>query len=336
MRSVSSPPSMYDCKAVPLVPGARALVLATALALALGLGAPGGAAAKTLGIIYPESCVFYDAATDALKSYLAGNGLGPGQLEIFVQKPAADQMSWTNAVRKFAAVEADLIVVWGDTLLQTACREKVSSPVGFGFVLRPGLSPCARSAANPSGTAMGVSAFTPLQTLLAKARLMTDFKTVAAMSLPEDRVGQALIEELRSLERELGFSTSVVPVAKREEAAAVFRDIPAPGLFLLPGCPLAAGQVEEILTAAAQKRIPTVSLMPPRSGAIPLLSLYPNPEEQGRLLGEQAVQVLKGGAPAAALLTPKKIELEVNLPLAKQLGVKAPMSLLETATKIVK
>jgi phosphopantothenoylcysteine synthetase/decarboxylase len=80
-----------------------------------------------LGIIYPESCSFYEAATEAFKAHLAANGFGPGQLEIFVQKPAADQMSWTNAVRKFGAVDADLIVVWGDSLLQTACREKLKT-----------------------------------------------------------------------------------------------------------------------------------------------------------------------------------------------------------------
>ena len=61
-----------------------------------------------------------------------------------------------------------------------------------------------------------------------------------------------------------------------------------------------------------------------------------SPEEQGRLLGEQAVQILRGNTPANPLLLPKKIELEVNLPLARALGVKTPMSLLGVATKVIK
>ena len=60
-------------------------------------------------------------------------------------------MSWVNALRKFDAVDADLIVVWGDSLLQTACREKIKTMVSFGYVLKPGLNPCARSASNTAG-----------------------------------------------------------------------------------------------------------------------------------------------------------------------------------------
>ena len=94
--------------------------------------------------------------------------------------------------------------------------------------------------------------------------------------------------------------------------------------------------MEQLLALAAEKKIPTISLLPPRGAAAALLSLYPSPEEQGRLLGEQAVQILRGGSPASPLLLPKKIELEVNLPLARELGVKTPMSLLGVATKVIK
>jgi len=317
----------------------RCRAAAAALALGLALAAlPAAAWAKTLGIIYPETCTVYDAATEALKAQLAAGGFGPGKLEIFVQKPAADPVSWANALRKFEAVEADLIVIFGDSLLQTACKEKLRTPVGFGFVLEPSLCACARTAANPAGTAAGVSAKTPLATLLAKARLMTEFTTVGVLDLPGDPVAKAQIEELRAREKELGFTVKPIPVARREEAAAALRAAPPPGLFLMPGCPLVAGQAEELLAIAAERRIATVSLQPPRGAAAPLLALYPSPEEQGRLVGEIAVQILSKGRAAgpAAPLTPKKIELEVNLPLAKQLGAKVPMSLLESATRIIK
>jgi putative ABC transport system substrate-binding protein len=292
--------------------------------------------AKALAFALALACSFYDAATAAFKAHLAANGFGPDKLETFVQKPAADTMSWTNAVRKFAAVDADLIVVWGDSLLQTACREQLKTKVGFGYVLEPALFSCVRSAKNTSGTATGVGAHTPLQTLVAKARLMTDFSTVSIMSLPGDPVAQELVKELKPFEKELGFTVSVIPLAKREAAAAALREAPAPGLFLLPSCSLMAGQIEELLAVAAAKKIPTISLMPPRGTMAPLLGLYPSPEEQGRLLGEQAVQILNGDTPADSLLLPKKIELEVNLPLARELGVKVPMSLLGTATRVIK
>lgn len=336
MHWASLPQSMFVGRKRLRIPGGLRLARAAALAAALVFALADGAAAKMLGIVYPEDCSFYDVATDAFKAHLAANGFGPGQLEIFVQKPAADQMSWTNAVRKFSSVDADLIVVWGDSLLQTVCREKIKNKVGFGYVLEPALSSCIRSASNAGGNASGVGAHTPLQTLVAKAKLMADFTTVSVMALPDDPVAQAHIKELKPFEKELGFTVSVIPIARRDVAVAALRDAPSPGLFLLPNCTLLAGQMEELLAVAASKKIPTISLLPPRGNVAALLSLYPDPEEQGQLLGEQAVQMLKGGSPAVSLLLPKKIEFEVNLPLARELGVKTPMSLLGIATKVIK
>jgi putative ABC transport system substrate-binding protein len=312
-------------------------LLAAALAAAL-LALPASGWGKSLGIIYPETCVVYDAATEALKSHLAANGFGPSALEIYVQRPSADPMSWANALRKFAAVDTDLIVVFGDSLLQVACREKIKSPVGYGFVLEPGLCSCARSASNPGGNASGASAKTPLATLLAKARMMTDYTTVGVLDLPGDAVTKAQIEELRSREKEFGFTVTPIPVARREEAVAALRAAPPVGLFLLPGCSLVAGQTEELLAVANSRKIATLSLQPPRGASAALLALYPSPEEQGRLVGEVAVQILTKGPAAAptAPLTPKKIELEVNVPLARQLGMKLPMALLESATRVIK
>ncbi len=105
----------------------------------------------------------------------------------------------------------------------------------------------------------------------------------------------------------------------------------------MPGCPLVAARTEELLGLAAERRIPTVSLQPPRGQNAPLLSLYASPDEQGRLVGEIAVGLLKNGI-AAAPGAPhaEKVDLEVNLPLARQLGVKIPMALMESATRVIK
>jgi putative ABC transport system substrate-binding protein len=311
--------------------------MAAALAMAC-VGLPASVWGKTLGVIYPETCVVYDTALDAMKSQLAAGGFGSANLEIYVQKPSADPMSWANAVRKFSAAEVDLIVVFGDALLQTACKEDIRTPLGFGFVFEPNLSACARTAANPGGNAAGVSAKTPLATLLAKARLMTDFTTVGALQFPGDPVGKAQMEELRAREKEFGFTLTPIPCARREDASSALRAAPQVGLLLMPGCPLVAGQLEALLAIAAERRLPTISLQPPRGASAAMLALYPNPEEQGRLVGDIAVQILTKGPSAAPAvpLTPKKIELEVNLPLARQLGVKVPMSLLESATRVIK
>jgi len=255
-----------------------------------------------------------------------------------VQKSAADPISWANALRKFASINAELVVVWGDALLQMACREKTGVPLVFGFVMKPELCSCARTSRNPSGNAVGASFWKPPKTLLAKARLMAQYRTVGVLALPDDGLGQDLAEELRGMSKELGFTVTLIPVPRREAAAAAFRASPDIGLLFMPTYPLPAGQYEELLAVASERHVLTVALQPPRGKAAALLSLYESPEEQGRLTAEVAVAILRKGilAAPATPLAAKKIEFLINMPLAKQLGVRIPMALLETATKIIK
>lgn len=317
---------------------ARATRWVVRLAVAAAMLLPPAAGAKTLGIIYPETCSFYDSATDSLRSYLGQRGWGEDRLKTFVQKPSADPMSWANALRKFDAVEANLIVVWGDSLLETACKEKLRAPVGYGFVFEPSLCACSRGSWNPGGSAAGVTSKTPLHTLLAKARLLAEYRSVAVLEPAGDRFTKALIEELRGIGAELGFTVSTHAVLPGADAVEALNKAPGDALLLLPTCSLITGQTEALIAAATERRMMTASLQPPRGSMAPLLALYPSPEEQGRLVGELAVQILEkgiGSAPAAPV-APKKIELELNLPLARQLGLKIPMALVESATRVIK
>jgi putative ABC transport system substrate-binding protein len=90
-----------------------------------------------------------------------------------------------------------------------------------------------------------------------------------------------------------------------------------------------------IYKEAEARKVPVLSLRPAESGARSLVSLYANPEEQGKLMGSMAVRLLKGEAPGrTSIVNPKRIELEVGVGVARQLGLKIPMSVLESATKV--
>ena len=88
-----------------------ALILITALLLVPCTGAL--AAEKTIGVVMSGDLPRYQEAHKAFVSALARAGFDQSKVAIYVQAPNPDQLSWTNSVRKFVAVEADVIVTYG-------------------------------------------------------------------------------------------------------------------------------------------------------------------------------------------------------------------------------
>jgi putative ABC transport system substrate-binding protein len=309
-----------------------ALVL-TAAALVL----PASAGAKVIGIIYPDCCVAYVNAAKTLKAELAKGGYGPGQAEIHEQKPSADMMSWANSFRKFVGVDADLIVIFGEELLETASREKTKIPVLFGFARNPESVKCVKTRERPGANTTGISDQSPIFTLLEKAKEVTKFQTIAVFSLDGDTHTDETVKEVRSHEGKLGFKTVSLAVSNRKDLPRVFREAPGADLLLFPDFAADREDLAELQQIAVQRKIPIISLKPPDTADSFLLSMYPNLEEHGVLMGKMALELLQGVSPGETpVVTPKKIDLEVNIGLARRLGLKMPMSVLNSATKVTK
>ena len=316
------------------------VITPAALAMTLAAGAmvlPTAAGAKVIGIIYPDCCIAYVNAAKTLRAEIAKGGYGPGQAEIHEQKPSADMMSWANSFRKFVGVDADLIVIFGEELLETACREKTKIPVLFGFARNPESVKCVKSMEKPGGNTTGVSDQTPIFTLLDKAKAVTNFQTVAVFTLNGDSHSNHTVKEVIGHEGKLGFKTVVLTAKKRKDLPRIFREAPTVDLLLFPDFAADKAALAELQQIAGQRRIPIISLKPPDETDSFVLSLYPNLEEHGVLMGKMALDLLQGVSPGdTPVVTPKKIDLEVNVGLAMKLGLKMPMSVLNSATKVTK
>jgi len=311
--------------------------LAILLSAAAALFSPPSSEAAVIGIVYPECCEAYDTAIKNFRMELARGGIAGGDAEIYEQKPSADPMSWTNAFRKFVGVDADLIVVLGDDMLDVACREKTKIPVLFGFVADPSRARCIDSEENPGGNVTGVTSRTPLFTLLEKAKQIIGLSTVGVFALAGDPVSASTLKEMHSLGGELGFRVVPLSFSSRADLVAAFEGAPKLDLLFLPNFAVGMGPMQAVSKAAEAKRVPTVSLRPVEGVSSVLLSLYPDSAEQGTLMGRMALQLLQGEPPGKMKVeTPKKIEFEVNMGAARNLGLKVPMSILQSATKVNK
>jgi len=313
----------------------RGILLAALMTAALAAVSPAAAAASVIGIVYPECCEAYDIALKSLKAELASGGYGPGQAEIYEQKPSSDPMSWSNAFRKYIGVDVDLIIIFSDELLEIACKEKTRIPVLFGFVANPEGAKCVKSEESPGRNVTGVSGKTPIFTLLEKSQNIAKFSSVGVFDLKGSAIASATLKEVASHGGQLGYRVVPIAAAKREAMASSLTASPSFDILFFPNFSVGMDQSAAISKAAAAKKIPVMSLRPSESGSRSLLSLYPNPDEQGKLMGRMAVRLLKGDPPAqTSVMNPKKIELEIGVGVARQLGLKIPLSLIESATKV--
>lgn len=313
----------------------RQVVAALLAAAAVTAVSPGISAATVIGVVYPECCEAYDIALKGLRTELTAGGYGEGQAEIYEQKPSSDPMSWSNAFRKFVGVDADLIIIFSDEMLEIACKEKTKIPVLFGFVADPEAAKCIKSEESPGRNVTGVSGRTPIYTLLAKSQNIHKFLSVGVYDLKGSAISAATLKEINSHAGEFGYTAVPIPVAKRNEMAAALTGAASFDVLFFPNFSVGLDESAAIASAAAAKKIPVISLRPGESGSRSLLSLYANPEEQGKLMGRMAVRLLQGESPAkTSVMNPKKIELEVGVGVAKQLGLKIPMSVLQSATKV--
>jgi putative ABC transport system substrate-binding protein len=314
----------------------KAAVLA-AVIVAGALFIPGSSAATVIGVVYPECCEAYDSALKSLKTELAAGGFSAGNTEIYEQKPSADPMSWSNAFRKFVGVDADLIIIFSDEMLEIACKEKTRIPVLFGFVSDPTGAKCVKSKEAPGRNVTGVSGATPIFTLIGKSQKIKKFSSIGVFDLKGSSLSAATFNEIQSHGGELGYSVIPIVAEKREEMAAALAAAPAFDVLFFPNFSVGMDQSAEISKAAVAKSTPVISLRPSESGARSLVSLYPNPEEQGKLMGQMAVLLLQGDSPSkTSVQSPRKIELEISVGVARQFGLKVPMSVLESATKVNK
>jgi putative ABC transport system substrate-binding protein len=315
----------------------RVITLA-ALALAAGtLVVPAPAEAKVIGIIYPDCCIGYVEAAKTLRAELSKGGYGDGQAEVYEQKPSSDMMSWANSFRKFVGVDADLIVIFGEEMLETACREKTKIPVLFGFARDPESVKCVKSRENPGGNTTGISDQTPIFTLLDKAKQVTKFQTIGVFALDRDTHSGDIVRQVRGYEEKLGFKTISLSTSNREDLSRILRESPPIDLLLFPDFAANKGDLAELQQVAGERKIPVIALKPPDAADSFLLSMYPNLEEHGALMGKMALDLLQGVSPGQTpVVTPKKVDLVVNVGLARKLGLKLPMSVLNSATKVNK
>jgi putative tryptophan/tyrosine transport system substrate-binding protein len=305
-------------------------VIAASLFLVLLLALPSASRAeKRIGVIMTGDIPYYWAMHEAFVAELKKRVAGFDEIEIILQRPFPDSISWSNAARKLIAVDVDLIITYGLPATRAVMNEKTRIPLVYTGVYDP------ETAAVTGRNVTGCGYKVPLSSLLRYFRRLKAIDTIsiAYSGIEEDSLRQ--FEELEMLASMQNIQTRGIDIRAREDVdrlSATDEDA-----VFVTGSSLAHLWIEDILSMARKKKNPVADIFPDPAEAGILMTLYQPPHEQGEMAAQMASRVLHGEDPQTIPFHVfRDTELVFNLVEARHIGLTFPIQLVIEATRVIK
>ena len=279
---------------------------------------------------------------DAHKSFMKAlvlKGYDQSNVEVIVQVPNPDPISWANSVRKFNAIGADIIITYGASATLAALREADDIPIVFADVYGPVETGIAKSMASSGRNTAGMSSKVPLVTLVRTAMELKPIRTLGVVYQAKEEGSLVQLKEARRIAAQSGLSLAEVNLSSVGGTDAALASLFAAKVDCIYITESTAGcrGFEKIVHRASGQKIPVISQMPGAAHKGAVISLEADPAEQGQQAAEYASRILAGKqASQLPVVTPKRVDLIVNLKMAKMLELHVPFPVLSAATRVLK
>jgi putative ABC transport system substrate-binding protein len=259
-------------------------------------------------------------------------------VEITLQTPNPDPLSWANTIRKFKAIDADIIVTYGAPATLAAIREVDDIPVVFVDVYGPVETGISRSMITTGRNLTGISSKVPLVTLVKTAKELKPIWKMGVLYSSREAGSLAQLQEMKDIADQRGFTVVAANVASVAGVDNAMRSILSKiDCLYVSECTAGELGFEKIVNLSMGSGIPVISQMPDAAEKGALVSMEISPEEQGQLAGEYVASILGGKKAAQLRLSiPKRIELIINMRVAKSLYLAVPLQALNVATRVLK
>jgi ABC-type uncharacterized transport system substrate-binding protein len=299
---------------------------------------PSHAAGKLVAAVLTCDLPRYREAHRSFVKTLAQKGYDQSNLEIIVQSPNPDPISWANSIRKFKGIGADIIVTYGAPATLAAMREADDTPIVFVDVYGPVEIGVSRSMSMTGSYLAGVSSKGSMLNLIRTAREVRPFKSLGVVYSNREAGSVVQLKEIKRVAAQLGFA---VIEGNASSAATLDRTIESllsqvDFLYVSEGS-VGAGGIDKIIQRALTAQIPVISQLPEAAEKGALISFGANAAEQGQLAAECALKILGGRKPGQlAISTPRKFDFILNLRSARALDLNIPAQMVGAATKVIR
>jgi putative tryptophan/tyrosine transport system substrate-binding protein len=243
--------------------------------------------------------------------------------------------------RELVAINPDVIVCIGGTLLAGLLAETRTIPIVFTNVSDPVASGFVASLAQPGGNATGIGVNEAplsgkwLQLLKEMAPQITRaIVLMQADSRPQQLLADAVAAAAPALGLKLAIGT-VHEAADYDREIAAFAREPGGGMVALSN-PIIAGNYTRVHTLAAQYHLPAVYSFPIYAQTGGLISYGPDTVALSHAAARYVDRILRGAKPGdLPVQQPTRFVLAVNLKTAKALGLAVPQSILARADEVI-
>lgn len=271
---------------------------------------------------------YYGTMHDSFVAELTRRSAGGEKVEIILQRPFPNPISWSNAARKLIAFDVDLILAYGAPATQAVLHEKSRIPLVYAGLYEPvnGMV----SGRNLTGCGFKV----PLSSILRYFKRLKEINTLGVVfsSVEEDSVRQ--YEAIQLLADQQQIRVEKIDIRSRADLDTL--QAGKSDAVFITGSSLAHLWIDDLLAILKKEHVPAADIFPDDTQSGVLMTLYQPAHSQGELAAEMAWQVLLGEKPGdIPSHTFRDTELVFNLLEARHLGITFPIQLLIEATRVI-
>ena len=230
---------------------------------------------------------------------------------------------------KFNAYKPDLILAYGAPAAMTAMKESDGIPVVSADIY---------AGEQPIKGLCGVSSRVPMITLLKTLQDIRPYRRVGIIYNSRETGSLRQRDDIKKLALQLGASVAEI---NAPTTAALENGLPGlierSDVIIATESSIVCRSFDRIITRTRAHNIPVAATMPDSAEKGALVSLEISPQEQGHLAAEIVVRILEGATTEhLSLLTPRRVDLIVNMRIAREMGLNLPFQVLGSATRVVK
>jgi putative ABC transport system substrate-binding protein len=236
---------------------------------------------------------------------------------------------------------AVLVAISGDISARAAKAATSTIPIVYTGAYDPVRSGLVASLGRPGGNVTGVSIFA--SELMAKRmellhELLPKVTVIAMLVNPDFPASESFVREAQEAARSFGAQLHVLRARSEHDIDAAFATIVQvrAGALIDAPDPFFVLRREQIVELAARHAVPAIYEFREFVTAGGLMSYGPSLSEAYRQAGIYTGKILSGAKPIdLPILQPTKVELVINLKIAKVLGITIPQALLLRADEVI-
>lgn len=291
-----------------------------------------------IGVLQFVSHPALDAARDGFIDFLAQAGFKDGEkTKLDLQNAQRDMSVARTIAKKFVGDNKDLIYTIATPASQAAVKETQSIPIIFNAVTDPVKAGLVKAVESSGNNVTGVSDLIPVKTQIELLlKIVPKVKKLGIIYNAGEDNSRVLVEMTKGVAKELKLDLVDATVTNSGEVFAATQTLVGrvDGIYVIQDNTVVSA-LESVIKVANKNMIPVLVPGTPSVERGGLATVGTNYFNLGRMAGEQAVRIIKGGKPSEIPVAfAKDFDIFLNQKTADEIGIKFPEDLLKKAKKV--